>query len=96
MEELTRRELLVRGGRVALVTGGFSLARPLVELARAGAGGIFDELAAGLRGEVVLPGASAYEQARLLYNMRRQLRRLPMSAPDVEELVDNTLVTYAT
>ncbi len=70
MEELTRRELLVRGGRVALVAGGFSLARPLVELARAGTGGIFDELAAGLRGEVVLPGASAYEQARLLYNMR--------------------------
>jgi len=70
VEELTRRELLVRGGRVALVAGGFSLARPLVELARAGVGGIFDELAAGLRGEVVLPGASAYEQAQVLYNMR--------------------------
>src|SRR5205809_5327063 len=66
---MTRRELLVRGGRLALVAGGSSLGRPLVELARAGAG-IYDELAAGLRGDVVLPGASAYEQARLLFNTR--------------------------
>jgi len=53
-----------------LIAGGLSLGRPLVELARAGAGGIYDELASGLRGEVVLPGASAYEQARLLFNTR--------------------------
>jgi len=60
----------VRGGRVALVAGGLSLGRPLAGLARAGAGGIFDELANGLRGEVVLPGASGYEQARLLFDTR--------------------------
>jgi len=60
----------VRGGRVALVSGGLSLGRPLLELARAGAVGIFDELANELRGEVVLPGASAYEQARLLFDTR--------------------------
>ncbi|HEX7143844.1 MAG TPA: FAD-binding oxidoreductase [Gaiellaceae bacterium] len=70
MEQVTRRELLARGGRVALVAGGLSLGRPLLELARAGAVGIFDELANGLRGEVVLPGASGYEQARLLFDTR--------------------------
>ena len=53
-----------------MIAGGVSLGRPLVELARAGAGGIFDELAGGLRGEVVLPGAMAYAQARLLFNTR--------------------------
>src|SRR6266516_1440176 len=70
MEQITRRELLVRGGRVALVAGGLSLGRPVLEIARAGAVGIYDELANGLRGEVVLPGASGYEQARLLFNTR--------------------------
>jgi FAD/FMN-containing dehydrogenase len=70
VEQITRRELLVRGGRVALVAGGLSLGRPLAGLARAGAVGIFDELANGLRGEVVLPGASGYEQARLLFDTR--------------------------
>jgi FAD/FMN-containing dehydrogenase len=70
VQELTRRELLVRGGRVALIAGGLSLGRPLVELARAKAGGIYDELANGLRGEVVLPGSSAYDSARLLFNTR--------------------------
>jgi FAD/FMN-containing dehydrogenase len=67
---MTRRELLVRSGRVAVIAGGLSLGQPLVELARAAAGGIYDELANGLRGEVVLPGASAYAQARLLFNTR--------------------------
>jgi FAD/FMN-containing dehydrogenase len=70
VDQITRRELLVRGGRVALVAGGLSLGRPLLELARAGALGIYDELANELRGEVVLPGASAYEQARLLFDTR--------------------------
>jgi FAD/FMN-containing dehydrogenase len=68
--EITRRQLLVRGGRVALAGAGLSLMRPLAELARAAAGGIYDELASGLRGEVVLPGASPYDQARLLFNTR--------------------------
>ncbi len=67
---MTRRELLARGGRVALVAGGVSLGRPLVRLARASAGGIYDELANGLRGEVVLPSSSAYDQARLLFDTR--------------------------
>ncbi|TML86225.1 MAG: FAD-binding oxidoreductase [Actinobacteria bacterium] len=70
MQEMTRRELLARGGRVALVAGGVSLGRPLVRLARASAGGIYDELASGLRGEVVLPSSSAYDQARLLFDTR--------------------------
>jgi FAD/FMN-containing dehydrogenase len=70
VDQITRRELLARGGRVALVAGGLSLGRPLLELARAGALGIYDELANELRGEVVLPGASAYEQARLLFDTR--------------------------
>jgi len=70
VEDITRRELLVRGGRLALVAGGLSLGRPLAELARAGTSGIYDELANGLRGDVVLPGATAYEQARLLFDTR--------------------------
>jgi FAD/FMN-containing dehydrogenase len=70
VEQITRRELLVRGGRVALVAGGLSFARPLLELSQAGAVGIFDELANELRGAVVLRGASAYEQARLLFDTR--------------------------
>jgi FAD/FMN-containing dehydrogenase len=70
VDQITRRELLLRGGRVALVAGGLSLGRPLLELARAGTVGIYDELANELRGEVVLPGASAYEQARLLFDTR--------------------------
>ena len=70
MDEITRRELLVRGGRAALVAGGLSLARPLVGLARAAAGGIFDELANVLRGEVVLPSSSEYDRARLLFDTR--------------------------
>jgi hypothetical protein len=44
VEDITRRELLVRGGRLALVAGGLSLGRPLAELARAGTSGIYDEL----------------------------------------------------
>jgi FAD binding domain/Berberine and berberine like len=70
VEEITRRELLVRGGRLALVGGGLSLGPPLAGLARAAAGGIFDELAGMLRGDVVLPGSSAYGQARLLFDTR--------------------------
>jgi FAD/FMN-containing dehydrogenase len=67
---MTRRELLARGGRVALVAGGVSLGRPLVRLARASTGGIYDELANVLRGEVVLPSSSGYDQARLLFDTR--------------------------
>jgi FAD/FMN-containing dehydrogenase len=70
VEEITRRQLLARGGRIALAAGGLSLGWPPVELTRAGTTGIYDELASGLRGDVVLPGSSAYDQARLLFNTR--------------------------
>jgi FAD/FMN-containing dehydrogenase len=70
VEEITRRELLARGGRLALVTGGLSLGRPLVELARAGGSGIYAELANELRGDVVLPGAADYDRARVLFDTR--------------------------
>jgi FAD/FMN-containing dehydrogenase len=65
VEEITRRELLVRGGRAALAAG----ALPLV--GRLGPpSGIFGELARGLRGDVVVHGNSAYDQARVLFNTR--------------------------
>ena len=70
MERITRRELLGRGGRVALVAGAVPFAGRLVELASATPTGIFDELARGLRGDVVLRGAADYQQARLLFNTR--------------------------
>jgi FAD/FMN-containing dehydrogenase len=70
VEEFTRRELLVRSGRAALVAGGPSVGWPVAELARAGTRGIYDELAGQLLGEVVLPGSSTYEQARLLFDTR--------------------------
>jgi FAD/FMN-containing dehydrogenase len=44
-------------------------ARGLLDLAAA-AGGIFDELAGGLRGQVVVRGDAAYDQARVLFNTR--------------------------
>jgi FAD/FMN-containing dehydrogenase len=68
--EISRRELLVRGGRLALVAGGLSLGRPLADLANAGTSGIYAELAGQLKGDVVLPGSAAYPQARLLFDTR--------------------------
>ena len=67
---MTRRELLVRSGRAALVAGGLSVGWSVAELAHAGTRGIYDELAGQLRGEVVLPGSSTYDQARLLFDTR--------------------------
>jgi FAD binding domain/Berberine and berberine like len=68
VRQLTRRQLLARG--TALALGAAPLADRLVEAAWASSRGIFDELATGLRGDVVRPGVSGYDQARLLYNMR--------------------------
>jgi FAD binding domain-containing protein/berberine-like enzyme len=68
VEQVTRRQLLARGTAVALAAA--PLAGRLVEAAWAASGGIFQELASGLRGDVVMPGASGYEQARVLYNTR--------------------------
>src|SRR6266516_4783058 len=67
---MTRRELLTRGGRVALVAGAAPFAGRLVELSSATSTGIFEELAHGLRGEVVPAGGAGYAQARLLFDTR--------------------------
>lgn len=67
MERVTRRELLVRGGRAAALAGAFPFAGQFVT--RAG-GSIFDELANGLRGDVVVRGAPGYDEARLLFSTR--------------------------
>jgi FAD/FMN-containing dehydrogenase len=65
MEELSRRELLERGGRLAL-------ALPLSTrlLSPASAAGIFAELARAVDGDVVTRGDAGYGQARVLYNTR--------------------------
>jgi FAD/FMN-containing dehydrogenase len=71
MEQITRRELLARGGRAALVVSGVPLAGRLPEVAwSAPPSGIFGELARTLRGDVVVRGDSGYDQARMLYNTR--------------------------
>jgi FAD/FMN-containing dehydrogenase len=68
VEQITRRELLARGGRTALAAGALPFADRLIALASPA--GIFDELANGLRGDVVVRGASGYDQARVLFNTR--------------------------
>ena len=67
---MTRRRFVGRGGRAALVVGTAPLAGRLAGIARSASSGIFAELAGGLRGNVVVRGASGYEQARVLYNTR--------------------------
>src|SRR5947208_3139151 len=67
---MTRRELLARGGRVALVAGALPFGPRLVELASAKSAGIFEELAHELRGDLVRAGAAGYAQARLLFDTR--------------------------
>ena len=63
MKQVTRRELLVRGGKyAALAVGGAPLAGGLAQLARAAANGIFDELAQSVRG-ASSRGDAAYDQA---------------------------------
>jgi FAD/FMN-containing dehydrogenase len=70
VERFTRRELLSRGGQAALAAGALPFAGQLVELARAGAAGVFGELANELKGSVVVRGASGYDQAHLLFSTR--------------------------
>ena len=71
MEQITRRELLVRGGKAAaLAAGGGPFAGRFAEAAAASPSGIFDELAHLLRGTVVVRGDAAYDQARFLFNTR--------------------------
>src|SRR5256884_9550137 len=67
---MTRRELLARGGRVALVAGAVPFGPGLVELASAKSAGIFEELAHELRGDLVRAGAAGYDQARVLFDTR--------------------------
>src|SRR5207244_2442679 len=70
VDRMTRRELLARGGRVALVAGAVPFGPRLVELASAKSAGIFEELAHELRGDLVRPGAAGYDQARVLFDTR--------------------------
>jgi FAD/FMN-containing dehydrogenase len=65
---MTRRELLARGGRLALVGGAMPFIGGLGE--RVWATGIFSELARTLRGDVVVRGAPGYDAARVLYDTR--------------------------
>src|SRR4051794_2763317 len=65
VEQISRRELLERGGRLALA---LPLAGPLAWAAPPT--GIFAELARRLQGDVVTPGEAGYDQARVLYNTR--------------------------
>jgi FAD/FMN-containing dehydrogenase len=67
---MTRRELLTRGGRVVLAAGALPFSGGLGELAWGAQAGIIDELAAGLRGDVVVRGGPGYDEARVLYNTR--------------------------
>lgn len=70
MERVTRRQLLVRGGKAAaLAVGVVPLAGRLADLAAA-AGGIFAELANVIRGDVIVRGDAGYDQARVLFNTR--------------------------
>ena len=66
MEQLTRRQLLVRGTALALGTVPFTDALA----AAAPPSGIFRELDRQLRGDVVQRGAPGYNVARVVYNTR--------------------------
>jgi FAD/FMN-containing dehydrogenase len=64
-EQISRRELLEHGGRLALALplgGRLAWAAP--------PSGVFAALARGLEGDVVVRGDAAYDQARLLFNTR--------------------------
>jgi FAD binding domain-containing protein len=70
VDDLTRRELLVRTGRLALAAGAVPFAGRLADLASERSAGIFDELARGLRGDLVRSGSAGYNQARLIFDTR--------------------------
>ena len=67
MEELTRRQLLVRGTGFALGAVPFADALPKAATAPSG---IFRELDRSMRGDVVQRGAPGYNAARVLYDTR--------------------------
>jgi FAD/FMN-containing dehydrogenase len=70
VDGLTRREFLARGARVAVAASAMPLAGRVADLAASSSAGIFQELAQGLRGDVVRPGNAGYDQARLLFDTR--------------------------
>src|SRR5438093_8972934 len=69
MEALTRRELVERAGGIALGIA-FAPLTELTDVASSAPPGIYGQLARSLRGDVVVPGDSAYGRARVLYNTR--------------------------
>ena len=87
MEQVTRRELLVRGGKYALAAGALPFAGRVLDFAPASASGIFDELAYSLRGAVVVRGDAGYDQARVLYNTRFDTYK-PQAVVFCESLAD--------
>ena len=72
MEQVTRRELLVRGGKAGLLAVGALplFSGRLADLAAAAPSGIYDELSSSLRGAVIVRGDAAYDEARVLFNTR--------------------------
>ncbi len=82
MEPISRRELLERGGRLALA---LPLAGPLAWAAPPT--GIFAELARQLQGDVVTPGDAGYDRSRVLYNTRFDAVR-PRAVVFCESLLD--------
>ena len=83
MERITRRELLERGGSLALA---LPLAGPL-GWAAAPPTGIFAELQRQIQGDVVTPGEAGYDQARVLYNTRFDTYK-PQAVVFCESLAD--------
>jgi FAD/FMN-containing dehydrogenase len=83
VESLTRRQLLVRGTALAVGTV------PFVDALAAAAPptGIFRELDRALRGDVVQRGASGYNAARVVYDMRYDAIR-PQAVVFCESLSD--------
>jgi FAD/FMN-containing dehydrogenase len=65
---LTRRELLVRGSRAAVVLAGAGALGGLTGCGSSRRGSDLRALAKEVSGEVVVPGDRAYGQAKLLYN----------------------------
>jgi FAD/FMN-containing dehydrogenase len=84
VEELTRRQLLVRG--TALALGAVPFADALAQAATAPSG-IFRELDRSLRGDVVQRGAPGYNAARVLYDTRFD-RVKPQAIAYCESLTD--------
>ena len=71
MEQVTRRELLVRGGKYAALAAARCRSPAGWHTSRGRrASGIFDELAHLVRGAVVVRGDAAYDQARVLCDTR--------------------------